>query len=124
MRWLKSNLISEFSRVNADTYVRVRYEDFTASPTQELERVLQTIDAGHRDTQGPDVNEEIVLESQHTVSGNPMRMSNGTVRIETDNEWQRKLSRASRFAVAAITFPLLVRYGFGIKAQESATGDA
>ena len=48
----------------------------------------------------------------HTVSGNPVRFDAGPAVLRLDDEWTNSMSRAGRLAVATLSFPLLVRYGY------------
>jgi hypothetical protein len=96
-------------------YLLVRYEDFVASPRSALERILAHtgLPAGDLSFVG---DREIALGPNHTVDGNPMRFSVGSVGLRLDDEWVRKLSRRDRFWVTTLTSPMLRGYGYTGKA--------
>ena len=56
-----------------------------------------------------------VLEPNHTVDGNPMRMSNGPVALRRDDAWRTGLSRTDRRLTIALTAPLALTYGYGLR---------
>lgn len=98
--------------------LRVRYEDLIERPGAELNRIL-----GHLDEEPLDPS-EMALRTlppgvAHTVSGNPMRFEKGNIELRLDVEWQRKMLRRQRLLVSALTWPLLLRYGYlGAPARE------
>jgi hypothetical protein len=55
------------------------------------------------------------LETNHTVAGNPLRFRRGDVAIEADLEWRSRLEAGPRRVVTALTWPLLLRYGFRLR---------
>ena len=52
------------------------------------------------------------LSPSHTVAGNPMRFRTGPTTLRRDDAWREKLPRGRRWLVAALTGPLLARYGY------------
>jgi hypothetical protein len=91
-------------------YLRLRYEDFVADPRESLERILEFVGvaaelplAGER---------EVKLGVSHTVSGNPNRFETGAIELRPDHEWISKMNPRDRSLVTALTFPLLLRYGY------------
>jgi hypothetical protein len=101
-------------------YILMRYEDFVARPKECLERIL--IHAGL----SPSVDlsfvhdGEITLAPNHTVDGNPMRFSVGSIDLRVDDEWTRTMPSRDRFWVTALTAPMLRGYGYRRHAQPSA----
>jgi hypothetical protein len=51
----------------------------------------------------------------HTVAGNPVRLTQGEIRIRPDLEWRTGLRPSARRTVTALTWPLLLRYGFPLR---------
>ena len=95
-------------------YRFVRYEDLLAAPRDTVARVL--IFAGvptPRDTLEYLRDGEVDLEPNHTVDGNPMRMSRGPVALRRDDGWRTGLSARERRTTMAITAPLALPYGYG-----------
>jgi hypothetical protein len=54
----------------------------------------------------------LVLGAHHSVGGNPMRFSQGTVDVRLDDGWRDALPRRDRRIVTLLTLPLLAAYGY------------
>ncbi|HWB36481.1 MAG TPA: sulfotransferase [Rugosimonospora sp.] len=52
----------------------------------------------------------------HSAAGNPMRFTTGPVELRRDDAWRTQLPPAQRRLVAAMTAPLLGRYGYPLAA--------
>lgn len=110
--WLLRNLATEAIRTNPSVhYLRFHYEDFAAQPQASLQKVLAMM-------QVPDRNLPFTAEGtlnlgvNHSVFGNPNRLSSGPVTIRLDDEWQRQLDASAKLKVTAYTLPLLLKYGY------------
>lgn len=114
-RWLTQNLLVEKLAGSAASYTRVRYEDFVEEPTGTLSRLLSPIDGVDPGAVSLD-SDSLELEPAHTVSGNPMRFKKGRIRIAMDSEWRRAMAPGDRWLVDGITLPLLIRYGYPLRA--------
>lgn len=108
--WELENLGLELLRRSAGRSARLRYEDLTSDPRRWISEALAAlgIEADLDFLQRRVVH----LGPNHTVAGNPLRFRRGEVTIESDLEWRRRLGGGSRRVVTALTWPLLVRYGF------------
>jgi hypothetical protein len=96
-------------------YLRVRYEDFVASPRATAARIVAF--AGEPAADLPFSDERTVaLPTVHSNAGNPMRFSTGDVPIVLDEEWRRALPRPTRTLTTVATVPLLRRYGYAVRA--------
>jgi hypothetical protein len=109
--WNKRNFFSEALGRATPNYLRVRYEDFCRAPGEQLAEMLGFL--------GEDPAQSRILEEGffqnraiHSVSGNPVRFQQGRLEIQPDLGWQEKMNPASRRVVTALTWPLLVRYGY------------
>ena len=112
LAWDARNLATEgtFGR-DPERYMLLRYEDFVEDPRGSVERILRFV--GEEEAISPFIGErEIALGVSHTFSGNPDRLQGGTVKINPDEEWKSSLSIARRVAVAALTWPSLMKYGY------------
>jgi hypothetical protein len=89
----------------------MRYEDFAERPEEATRRVSDFVGEGHLEIRGLDRG-SISLGAHHTVGGNPIRIRKGEVEIRPDREWRERMPRLSQTAVAALTLPLLLRYGY------------
>jgi hypothetical protein len=58
-------------------------------------------------------NEGATPES-HGILGNPVRFDKTPRAIRIDDEWRRRLSRRDSTLTTALTWPLLVRYGYSL----------
>jgi hypothetical protein len=97
-----------------DRYLRVHYETFVNEPRATVERIL--VHAGLGGAATPFVSDtEVDLEANHTVAGNPSRFSTGRVAIRADDEWISSMRRWDRLRVTAVTWPMLLRYGYPVR---------
>lgn len=115
LRWdLYNSAFGLLARRGTPT-LRVRYEEFVADPRRMLAGIAEF--AGH-----PVTEQELAfasetaveLTAQHTVSGNPVRFSTGTVALRRDEEWRIELPAGQRRAVSLLAAPLLLRYGYPV----------
>jgi protein tyrosine phosphatase (PTP) superfamily phosphohydrolase (DUF442 family) len=116
--WMLSNLASELvcSSAGRDHHLRVRYEDFVASPQQVVDEIARF--AGVRPEWSPIQQERSVhLGHNHAVGGNPIKMARGLVNVRPDDEWRDSQPQAEQFTVTAVTLPLLLRYGYPVRAR-------
>jgi hypothetical protein len=99
-------------------YLRVHYEEFVREPRVVVDRILAH--AGLAGASAPFVSDsEVELSANHTVAGNPSRFSTGRVAIRADDEWTTRMRRWDRARVTAVTWPLLVRYGYPMRPSRS-----
>ena len=114
--WLIMNAAVEWTAQRLRlSYVRVRYEDLVKDPARIVGQLrsdvlsvaeLDCAEASHSD------DKDIDLGAAHMISGNPMRFRQGRIPIVEDSDWKSG-PRSRRAIVAAITFPLRWRYGYG-----------
>jgi hypothetical protein len=86
----------------------LRYEDLVRDPRAALARTLRS----SADVFDFLADGEVRLTTNHTVSGNPLRFSQATLRIRPDTEWRDRMRGGDRYLVTAMTWPLLLRYGY------------
>jgi hypothetical protein len=117
--WEVKNLLF-YPLVRASNRRRVKYEDFIAHPNEELRAILDFAGA-ERCEQGSWDKATRSFESlpHHTLGGNPVRFKRGRVRLEPDEEWKFKMSRGQKALVSAMTFPLLLAYGYPMLADRN-----
>jgi UDP-N-acetylglucosamine transferase subunit ALG13 len=95
-------------------YRFVRYEDLLDAPRATVARILAFAGAPTPgDTLGYLRAGEVDLEPNHTVDGNPMRMSHGPVALRRDDGWRTGLPARDRRMTMALTAPLALLYGYG-----------
>jgi hypothetical protein len=109
-RWRQVNRASH-RLARATSGLTMRYEDLTAAPGRELDRVLELVgaeaDLGFIDDDG-----QIWLEPTHTVWGNKSRFQTGELRVSQDLRWKNELSRMEATAISLSTRALMKRYGY------------
>jgi hypothetical protein len=114
--WLAMNAAVEFTaRRMSLSYVRVRYEDLVKDPAQIVGQLWSGIlrDTGLEVADAPHLDDgDVELGIVHSISGNPMRFRQGRMSVVEDSDWKAD-PRIRRAIVAAITFPLRWRYGYG-----------
>lgn len=111
--WSAHNAAMDLARRWDVPQSRVRYEDLVRDLRGGLREGLARV--------GIDLPEEsfghigdgtLRMGLTHTVAGNPMRFRTGLVELRRDDEWQERMPPARRRLVTAMTWPLLVRYGY------------
>lgn len=111
-RWLYGNLFFELLRAKIPS-ARLRYEDLAHAPKEHVERALRgsgILEDGADFVMAGDGN--VQLGTLHTIGGNPMRFGRGGAPISRDEAWRREFPAVTRRAVTAVTWPLLLRYGY------------
>jgi hypothetical protein len=109
--WTGANIATE--RIGAaapDRYLRLRYEDFTADPRAHLADVLRL--CGLDDEPPVGHNGDASLGVNHTVTGNPDRLTHGPIRIRPDDAWRTGLPAVPALTTTALALPRLRRYGY------------
>jgi hypothetical protein len=104
-RWTAHNLLLQAAGWLGVPRRRLSYERFTDDPSL----LARTVD----ELLGPDATgafaidgSQVTLGTDHTVSGNPVRFTAGTVTIRPDDSWRREMSPARLALIAVLTTPL------------------
>ncbi len=119
--WVLWNCVTEILwNRGSGRYQRVRYEDFARDPepTARLIARFVAVDEAPLPFVG---THEVQLGVTHTVAGNPGRHEGGDVQIRSDSEWVRALGTREFLVVTAMTWPLLLRYGYPLRRRDVAT---
>jgi hypothetical protein len=110
--WSALNLMVEaFWRRAGDRFLRLRYEDFVGDPEGSVRAILDLL--GERSPELPIEGRRVEFGPIHSVGGNPIRFETGKVELRLDEEWKSKMKPRDKKVVAALTWPLLRRYGYG-----------
>jgi hypothetical protein len=114
--WDLWNVLAERTRWGSmpAPYLRIRYEDFVSHPREVLRQVLAFVEVP-RSLESVVEDGQVRLGSGHSVGGNPNRFRTGAVPLRTDKVWVEALGKWPMFTVSALTFPLLLRYGYGLQ---------
>jgi hypothetical protein len=105
------NLALESLRKLGVPVLRVRYEDLTSEPAETLSQVLKFAGVDDDVSAVMDGN-RASLGLSHTVSGNPMRFSTGSITIQPDQAWMTEFPARDCRTVKALTWPVARRYGY------------
>jgi hypothetical protein len=109
--WTAFNVASELvGRDAKDRYLRIRHEDLCRDPRQVVAQIMRF--AGLHDEPAVDDEGKITLSENHTVTGNPDRLSNGNAVIRPDERWRTGLTPREIAAATGPALPLLSRYGY------------
>ena len=112
VEWVGLNLLTHFLRYLNEKYMLLRYEDLANQPQSFLDKIAGNLGLKIKETVFHDGN--IKLGLNHTVSGNPFRFKTGLIEVRQDSEWEIKLNKSKRFLITALTWPLLLKYGYPI----------
>lgn len=110
--WTAQNLALELMARRGARVTRLRYEDLLAAPQPTLVGLVGEL--GLPPSRLPFLHGTTAhLTAAHTVSGNPVRFDVGAVELARDDAWRAALPRRHQRLVAALTWPLRTRYGYG-----------
>ena len=112
--WLLWNILLELlGQKQRDKYLFFKYEEFAKSPKIYIQKIIDFVEKGNNIEGPPWVSsDEIDLNVNHTIWGNPVRAKTGIVKIVPDEEWREKMSLLDKTKVTTITFPLLLKYRY------------
>jgi hypothetical protein len=112
-RWLSYNLrIPSVAKIGVP-YHFVRYEDMVARPRETIREIVDHLSVPIREEDLAFVEDgRLLLQDNHTVYGNRLRFSTGELTLQVDDGWRREMAAPTRAWVTALTFPLLLRYGY------------
>lgn len=114
-----AGLLSRFCKRS----VRESYENLVKSPQCTLSRIIK--DFKHPQNNLDFLKDRAVkLDTHHTLSGNPNRFETGEIELFADTEWSKKMNTWAYFTVTALTWPLLLTYGYSLRRFESTVGGA
>ncbi len=110
LAWSAANLACEmFGLLHPTRYLRLRYEDFVATPRKSLDQILQRVSPGakwHAETLG-------VTDNRHQLYGNRMRGKPLTFAdVKQDRAWETEMPASYRGVVSPLSALLRLRYGY------------
>jgi hypothetical protein len=121
VHWCASNAAADLVRrkVGPERSLLVRYEDFVERPQETLAHIGALIDED-LDYEGLTSEGQMLLGTNHSVSGNPDRFVTGRVTLRSDDRWRTGLSTAERLKVEVLCGPQLLRYGYPLHQAKTA----
>ncbi len=113
IRWMECNLAFELLRRLRTPTARMRYEALASDPREQVERALEQLQLpATQDALQQLGDGEVEVLAQHSLRGNPMRFAHGRQRVRVDDAWRTGMGASTRRAVTAVTWPLLLSYGY------------
>jgi hypothetical protein len=106
--WWTHNLLSEALKFRAQSYQRVRYEDFARNPGAVLEQITGDV-VGQPLPMDFLKGTEATVHVQHVLAGNPSKFNTGTVKIREANS---SAAGSRKLITNLLTFPLQCRYQY------------
>lgn len=113
LQWNARNITAEmFLNRTSTRHMALRYEDFVRAPQTSFQSIINLL--GEKVVNLPFVGMDTVELNKvnHSVFGNPVRFQNGPVKLRLDNKWQTKMNKRQKLSVLALTWPLLLKYGY------------
>lgn len=109
--WVLWNLLTVALRAASGRAALLRYEDLAAQPREALAALLRDVGDGPVALDFID-GQAVRLQTNHTVSGNPMRFERDSLDVRVDDEWRRAMPAAHRGMVTLLTWPLLLGFRY------------
>ena len=96
----------------------MRYEDLVLEPEEKIREALEFIGVAKETDLSHVIGPEgVKLGMNHTLAGNPMRHESGWIALRPDNSWREKMPNSKQYSIAALTLPLLKKYGYEIRSS-------
>lgn len=115
--WSLWNLLTEILH-GPGNYLRLRYEDFALRPRTITKQIAEFIGEKPEDSYF-EAEDRLLLKPAHSVAGNPTRYETGLTVIRSDDQWIEDISPTDKLLVTALTWPLLLRYGYALNPSKS-----
>jgi hypothetical protein len=110
LSWVGNNLQAEILRIQPGQNIFLRYEDFVANPTYQVNKILNQVGLP---SISPDQNGIFHIPSSHGIWGNPGRWSSmNAIKVTEDKRWVTQLPNLDFAVTTLISAPLLKRYGY------------
>ncbi|WP_433172122.1 sulfotransferase [Actinoallomurus sp. CA-150999] len=114
INWIVQNLALEILGRKGVSTRMLTYERLIDDPVGVLREVMSFAGlSGDESVMGFLSDDHAVLDTGHSIGGNPMRAQTGRVSLRLDDAWRTQLPPADRLLVSALTYPLLRRYSRG-----------
>jgi hypothetical protein len=113
--WWSNLLLPWILKGNSKNYKFVAYEDFADNPEKVVQSIFDTLEiAGDMSLfDAP----QMVLSTNHTVSGNPLRFESKVIEVKKDENWRKQMPGMARAIVSLMTWPWLLRLSFKRKCK-------
>lgn len=109
--WLVGNILGELvSLTNRRKVLKVRYEDLSEYPAEELKRIGAFLDCDLTDVVNK-VEKSEEMEIEHMIAGNRMRR-NGSFVFKPGKKSRKRIPWYYSVLGVLVTWPLMLRYGY------------
>ena len=110
-QWMQRGLAGDLMR-RWTPGLLMRYEDLANDPAGQVARLR--VAARLAAWSGPGGDDGIAGPDPviHSVAGNPMRFSDGKLRIQLDEAWRVEMRASARLTTTVLTLPGLIRYRY------------
>ena len=109
--WISRNIATDLLKLNlSGKYIKVLYEDFMNDPIGVTQKIIKPFNVASKQLPFISSN-QVRLNLNHGLCGNPDRFSNGIVQLKLDQRWRNTKTR-SKIITTVITLPLLFRYRY------------
>jgi hypothetical protein len=98
----------------------IELPEFARHPTMRFMPRLNLTDQARRGHEAVEPRHEFESLPFHSVEGNPMRFKRGPINLHLDDKWRREMRRSDRLVVTALTWPMLIAYGYAGKRMKTA----
>ncbi len=112
MQWNSRNALTELFLTRGSDAMRLRYEDFLVDPRASVSDIVAWIGEPGIELPFSSSHEAVLERTNHSVFGNEVRFTQGSVMIRPDERWREQMGAADVRKVAALTWPLRRRYGY------------
>ena len=116
--WAGINVLLWCQRRTVRSYRRLRYEDLMRDPAALVDIVSGL--CGPLAAMSAARGGNVYLDVHHNIAGNPVKFRTGAIPVRVDAAWTVEMPRAARVLVAALTWPLLLAYGYSMRGVEDA----
>ncbi len=113
LRWMVYHTIFDLIAQTGTPRLLVRYEDVVRSPRETLPQIARFTGQPVQQRDLDFIKEGAVhFPEDHTAVGNDSRFEQGVVPLREDDAWRTRLPAPSRWAVTALSWPLLKRWRY------------
>jgi sulfotransferase family protein len=113
VQWLARNLTAELFLAGAPgRWLQLRYEDFITRPRDHVTAIVRWTGESAFVLPFTSQHDVHLDRGNHSVFGNRTRFRTGPVTLRRDDRWRTAMRHRDRWNVAALTWPLRLRYGY------------
>lgn len=112
VEWVVWSSAMEVLKRNFKNRLDIKYEEFAARPKNVTDEILNFI--GESNEKNPIMSKKVLLNTNHSVSGNPLRFKRGEIKVQLDDKWKENFSTWRKTLLTFIFLPFLIYYKYSI----------